>query len=305
MELLQLQKPQLAREVDIQAPIVYHKDFEKAISTNCKLKVLYDQCIWAEGCVWWENKQMLVWSDVKNRRVLGWSNNGAVKTLIDPTDFINGNTIGVDGNLYHCDHGNRSISSTIDGKTTVLIDRFEGKRLNSPNDITTTNTGDLWFTDPTFGIEKAQEGAPRKQELTFTGLYKFNLKINKLQLMARLLQPNGLDFNKQESILYVTQTPEDGSKGKGIYAYDWNGETLENKRFFADVETGIADGIYVDKRGWLWSSSKLGIQVFNTKGKTIGLIPTPHLITNCVMDKEEKRLFAVGGKSAFMIELIS
>jgi len=289
--------------MDVLPVDIRHDSFAAVVHPNAKLVRLYNHCTWAEGPVWWEAQKTLVWSDVVGRRVLGWREDGTVDALIDPSPFVNGNGIDHDGQLLHCEHGRRGISRTDAWGNYFLVGRYEGKSLNSPNDLIVASDGAIWFTDPTYGIIKPEEGYPQPQELSHTSVYRFDQATKTLKRMADFHQPNGLSFSPDERTLYVSQTRGDGHNNV-IFAFDWDGKTLKHRRLFAAVETGVPDGLTVDKRGWLWVGMGSGIQVFHPNGKTIGIVPAPDLISNCTFDTQQNRVFGTGNKALYMLNLI-
>lgn len=271
---------------------------------NARLHTLYDQATWSEGPVWWEAQRTLVWSDVVGRRVLGWREDGAVDVLLDATAFTNGNAVDAQQRLVHCEHGRRAISrSDAAGRAHLLVGRFEGKRLNSPNDLIVARDGAIWFTDPPFGLLKPSQGCPGPQELGHHGLYRLPPDGGALHCMARLDHPNGLAFSPDERVLYVSQTPETGAGEQEIIALDWRDGALHDPRRFAVVPEGVPDGMCVDRQGWLWSSSGAGVCVFDPQGHLLGLVPTPHTASNCSFDQDHKRLFITGGSALWLLEL--
>ncbi|WP_349656891.1 SMP-30/gluconolactonase/LRE family protein [Xanthomonas sp. 10-10] len=271
---------------------------------NARLHTLYDQATWSEGPVWWEAQRTLVWSDVVGRRVLGWREDGAVDVLLDATAFTNGNAVDAQQRLVHCEHGRRAITrSDADGRAHLLVGRFQGKRLNSPNDLIVARDGAIWFTDPPFGLLKPSQGCPGPQELGHHGLYRLPPDGGALHCMARLDHPNGLAFSPDERVLYVSQTPETGSGEQEIIAMDWRDGALHDPRRFAVVPEGLPDGLCVDRQGWLWSSSGAGVCVFDPEGRLLGLVPTPHTASNCSFDQDHQRLFITGGSALWLLEL--
>ncbi len=231
------------------------------------------------------------------RRVLGWRADGAVDALLDAT---NGNAVDARQRLVHCEHGRRAITrSDVDGRAHLLVGRFEGKRLNSPNDLIVAHDGAIWFTDPPFGLLKPSQGCPGPQELDHHGVYRLPPDGSALQCMVSLDHPNGLAFSPDERVLYVSQTPEGGPTTPEITAFDWRDGALHNRRRFAVVP----DGFCVDRQGWLWSSSGAGVCIFDNDGHWLGLVPTPETASNCTFDLEQRRLFITGGSTLWLLEL--
>lgn len=287
-------------EVD---PPRIHRAEARAVLGDTRLVTLYDKASWSEGPAWWPREQTLVWSDVVGRRVLGWRANGAVDVLLDATPFINGNAVLPDGTLVHCEHGRRAISrSNGDGVATPIVTGVEGSRLNAPNDLIVAADDAIWFSDPTFGLENPQQGAPGVSESGRTAICRIGAD-GKAQRMADMTQPNGLAFSPDGRTLYASQTPEHGEGEVAIFAFDWNGAALTNRRRFAMVPEGIPDGFAVDRRGWLWSSSRVGVEVFDADANHLATVPTPCLCSNCTFDTEQARLFVTGGAHLWMLAL--
>ncbi|MCH8627668.1 SMP-30/gluconolactonase/LRE family protein [Arsenicicoccus piscis] len=272
----------------------------RPLVADSRLLTLYDQAIWAEGPVWWPQRSVLAFSDVRGRRLLGWHEDGSVEILCDVTEFGNGNAVDQEGRLVHCEHGRRAISRTEpDGSTHVLTDRVGGRRLNSPNDVAVGPDGAIWFTDPTFGLQDPREGYPATPELDVTGVYRW--AGGEPQLMAAFDQPNGLAFAPSGRTLYVTQTPTDGPVGIHELTLD-QGRVLR-RRLFATVPRGIPDGLTVDSRGWVWSTSGDGIWVFDEAGAVLGLLRTPHLTSNCTFSPDGDRLFITAASTLWCLRL--
>ena len=253
--------------------------------------------------MWWSARQMLVWSDIEGRRVLGWHPDGAVDVVVDATAFINGNALDAEGRLLHCEHGRRGISrSGDDGETTLLVTHYGGKRLNSPNDLVPGLDGALWFTDPTYGIMGPRQGCPATPELDHRSVYRFHEATGELTRMADLEQPNGLAFSPDGRTLYVSDTADDRHH---IVAFAVGADgSLSGRRVFRVIEPGVPDGFKVDARGWVWTSSGNGVQVFAADGEPLGAIPTPGGCTNCAFGGADgRRLFITGGANLWAIDL--
>jgi gluconolactonase len=283
-------------------PVAYERRFTEVVGDAAELLSLYDQALFSEGPVWWPAREMLVWSDIEGRRVLGWRPDGTVEVVLDATPFNNGNAVDAGGGLLHCEHGRRCVSRTgPDGATTVLVDRYQGRRLNSPNDLTAAGDGSIWFTDPTYGIQNPRQGCPAPPELDHRSVYRFDPASGELARMADLCQPNGIAFSPDGGVLYVSDTDLERHQ---ILAFDVGADrTLTGRRVFRTIEPGVPDGFCVDKRGWLWSSSGSGVQVFSASGEPLGLIPTPHTCSNCTFAPGGRRLFITGEESLWAIDL--
>ena len=284
-------------------PVQIYDARARDLLEGARLMTLYDQAGWCEGTLWLPAERTLMWSDISGRRVLGWREDGAVDVLIDATPFINGNCRAPDGTLYHCEHGRRAISrSNGDGRLHLVATHADGTRLNAPNDIIVAPDGLIWFTDPTFGIENPSQGVPASSESGRTALCRIDAD-GVARRVVDMVQPNGLAFSPDGRILYVSQTPLNGEGEVAIFAFDYRDGEVANQRRFATVAKGIPDGFTVDLRGWVWSVSESGIEVFDADGGHLATIPTPHFCSNCTFDEEEKRLFMAGRETLWMLPL--
>jgi gluconolactonase len=229
-----------------------------------------------------------------------------VSVFRKPSGLANGNTRDRQGRLITCEHGGRRVSRTeLDGRVVTLADKFDGKRLNSPNDVVCTKDGAIWFTDPSFGILGNYEGTKAEQELP-THVYRLD-PAGKLEVVAEgINQPNGLAFSPDEKILYIV---ESRSVPRKILAYDVNGKTLSNKRVLIDAgPKGTPDGFRVDVDGNLWCGWGMGeagldgVHVFDPAGKLIGRIDLPERCANvCFGGTHRNRLFMAATTSLYSL----
>ncbi|HEY0036248.1 MAG TPA: SMP-30/gluconolactonase/LRE family protein [Longimicrobium sp.] len=301
--LCRVRQPGPPKPVDgVDPPVAYDARFAQVLAPGARLLSLYDQALWAEGPVWWAAREMLVWSDIEGRRLFGWRPDGAVDVLIDATAFMNGNALDGD-RLIHCEHGRRCVSTSDGtGEPTILVSEYEGRRLNSPNDAVVAANGAIWFTDPTYGLQNPRQGCPVEPDLDHRSVYRFEPGTGTLTRMADLEQPNGIGFAPDGRTLYVA----DSDLGRHeIIAFDVaDAHTLSNCRVFAVIQDGVPDGFAVDARGWVWTSSGAGVQVFSAEGEALGLIPTPHSCSNCTFGGVDgRRLFITGEESLWAIDL--
>lgn len=279
---------------------MYDARLGDVLAPGARLLSLYTDATWAEGPVWWDHHRMLVFSDVVGRRTLGWREDGSVIAVVDPSAFANGNAVDAEGRLFHAEHGRRAISRTDGDGTHVLVDAFDGAPLNSPNDLVVDRTGAVWFTDPTYGISDPREGYPADPALAHQSVYRWR-EGQPLERMIDLDAPNGIGLSPDETTLYVAESNADGLPR--IVACAWDGETLGAPTTFATVDAGIPDGFAIDTRGWLWISSGAGVVVVDATGARLGVVPTPHLVSNCAFDADERRLFLTGDSDLWMVEL--
>ena len=269
---------------------------------------------WAEGPVWFGDGRYLLFSDIPNNRILRWDDcSGALSEFRKPSNNANGHARDRQGRLISCEHLTRRVTRTeYDGSVTVLADRFQGKRLNSPNDIVCARDGSIWFTDPLFGILGKWEGEPAASE-TPMAVYRLPADDSALQrVIDDLAAPNGLAFSPDEKILYVVESR--ALPHRKIWAYDVGaGGALSNKRLFADAGgPGAYDGIKVDLSGHVWCGfgsstgaqceSLDGVRVYGADGRAVGHIHLPERCANlCFGGAKNNRLFMAASHSLYAL----
>jgi gluconolactonase len=263
---------------------------------------------WAEGPVWFGDARCLLFSDIPNNRVMKWDEEtGAVSAFRAPSNFSNGHTRDRQGRLVSCEHDTRRVTRTeYDGTLTVLADRHDGKRLNSPNDVVVKSDGSVWFSDPAFGLSD-YEGTRAAAELP-TNLYRLDPLSGALEVAAAGLQsPNGLAFSPDESRLYVVQSRSAPNRSIVVFDVDANGRTLSNERVFIDCGKGIPDGIRCDEDGNLWCGWGMGdgldgVMVYAPDGQAIGHIELPERCANlCFGGRHRNRLFMAASRSIYSL----
>lgn len=272
---------------------------------------------WAEGPVWFGDGRYLLFSDIPNNRILRWdATNGALSDFRNPSNNANGLVRDRQGRLLACEHLTRRVTRTeYDGRITVLASHFDGKRLNSPNDIVCRSDGSIWFTDPPFGILGWWEGEPATPELPH-GVYRIDPESGALQMVLDDLQgSNGLAFSPDEKILYVVESR--GTPYRKIWAYDVVGAKLFNKRLFVDAAgPGAYDGIKVDTSGNVWCGfgsngapdadlDELdGVRVYDRDGRPLAHIALPERCANlCFGGPNHNRLFMAASHSLYALYL--
>ena len=274
---------------------------------NAWLEKLADGCRWAEGPVWFGDGRYLVWSDIPNRRMLRWIEDQGVGVFRADSNYSNGNTRDRQGRLVTCEHGGRRVTRTEpDGSITVLADSFQGKRLNSPNDVVVKSDGTVWFTDPPYGILSDYEGfkGPQEQEGCF--VYRLDPATGEIAIATRELQkPNGLAFSPDESILYVAESgaSHDPDCPRHILAFPVeNGCELGKSRILAEVTDGLPDGFRVDIHGHVWTSAGQGVECFDPAGNLLGRIKLPEVAANVTFGGPRRnRLFITATSSLYSI----
>ena len=272
-----------------------------------KVERIATECRWAEGPVWLGDTRSLVWSDIPNNRMLRWDEEtGATSVFRKPSNYANGHTRDRQGRIVSCEHGGRRISRTEhDGTVTTVADSFQGKRLNSPNDLVVKSDGSIWFTDPTFGILGRYEGTKATPESPMN-VYRVDASGAIELAVEGINQPNGLAFSPDEKILYIV---ESRSVPRKILAYDIvDGRKAVNGRVIIDAGPGTPDGFRVDVDGNLWCGWGMGeagldgVHVFNPEGKRIGRIDLPERCANlCFGGVHRNRLFMAASTSVYSL----
>jgi gluconolactonase len=270
---------------------------------------LYTGCRWSEGPVWMGDHRCLLWSDIPNNRILRWDEEtGTVNAFRKPSNNANGNTRDRQGRLVTCEHDARRVTRTeYDGSITVLADRFEGKRLNSPNDVVVKSDGSVWFTDPVFGILHWYEGHQDVSEVP-PAVYRIDPQTGAVTKVADgIAAPNGLAFSPDESILYVIASRAEPNRT--FLAFDVvDGVRLARERVFIDSGPGATpDGFRVDVDGNLWCGWGIGpdldgVRVFNPAGVPIGHISLPERCANlCFGGRYRNRLFMAAAHGLYSL----
>jgi len=271
---------------------------------------------WSEGPVWmWEDDSVL-WSDIPNNRMLRWSATSGISVWRDNIEFTNGHTREADGALLHCSHGLRAIVRTRFGAglsnpvDEIVVDRFNGKRLNSPNDVVVKRDGTIWFTDPPYGILSNREGHMAESELGVNNVFCFDPRTGILKVVTDWVEePNGLAFSPDESLLYVSDTSSvlrsDGTGNHHIAVFDVAADnTLHTPRVFSVIRPGIADGFRLDVQGWIYTSSADSVQIIHADGSLLGKIAIPEIIGNLTFGGTQRdQLYICGSTSLYRIVL--
>lgn len=295
---------------------IYDSRASALVPAGATLERLADGCAWTEGPVWIARGNCVLWSDIPNNRMMRWHPDEGVSVWRQPADFSNGHALEADGSLLHCSHGKRAILRTRLGPRgealadEVVVDRYRGKRLNSPNDIVVKSNGTIWFTDPPYGILSDHEGYKADSELGDNFVFRFDPACGSLDIVSALVEePNGLAFSPDESVLYVSDTSaalrKDGGGNHHIVAFDViEGRHLAAPRVFAEISPGLADGFRVDIRGWLYTSSADSVQVYSPEGARLAKIPVPEKVGNLTFGGPEgDHLFICASTSLYRLKL--
>lgn len=268
---------------------------------------------WAEGPVWLPERRALRYSDIPGNRILEFSEEtGAQTVYAEQVEFTNGRTLDLDGSVIQCSHGRRAVERDRDGEVTTLVDSWHGARLNSPNDVVVRSDGTIWFTDPSYGIERTREGHAGVLEYGDHYVFRFVPDTGQLDpVVMDLEQPNGLAFSPDESILYVADSSVEPAGeanparpgGHSIHAYDvFEGRHAKNGRPLVEVNPGLPDGFRVDLDGNLWSSSLDAVQVFSPEGELLLRVAVPEKIANvCFGGQDGHTLYITASTSLYRV----
>lgn len=247
---------------------------------------------WSEGPVWIQEEQCLLWSDIPNNRMLRWSEAHGLAVWRDQVGFTNGHCRDQDGHILHCSHGQRAIIRTRllngldDTVDEVVVDHYQGRRLNSPNDVVVKRDGTIWFTDPPYGILSDEEGYKAPSELRHNYVFRFDPQLNSLSIASDYLdEPNGLAFSPDERVLYVSDTSAAlrpvGLGNHHVVAFDVDSAgVLSAPRVFAEITPGLPDGFRLDTQGYLYISSESGVQIYHPDGTRLAVIQVPEKVGN-------------------------
>ncbi len=264
---------------------------------------------WAEGPVWFGDARHLLVSDIPNDRIVKWDEEtGQLSNFRKPSNYANGNIRDREGRLVTCEHGGRRVTRTEhDGAIAVLVDTFNGKRLNSPNDVVVKSDGSIWFTDPPFGLLSDYEGNRAEQELPGS-IYRFDPVTAQTMLLDDSVPgPNGLAFSPDEKTLYVVASRADPRE---ILAYDVqdNGRVSRRRKLIDAGPGGTPDGFRLDEDGNLWCGWGMGtpeldgVMVFNKEGAPIGRIQLPERCANlCFGGRRGNKLFMAASQSIYAL----
>lgn len=294
------------------AAVVDDPAFDALLRPGAVMRRLATGATWSEGPVWLPEDGSLLWSDVVNDRVLRWYPDGHASVFLDACEFHNGHTLDHDGSIIACSHGYRRIERLgRDGSVTPIVDRYQGQRLNSPNDVVVKSDGTIWFSDPPYGISSDLEGHAAVSEIGDCHVFRFDPRTGELEAATDWVdEPNGLAFSPDESILYVADTSAASHRDAGggnhhIAAFDVvDGRILTNPRVFFIMDEGLADGFRVDVQGNVWTSAEDGLHVIAPDGRRLGRLPIPERTSNCVFGGPDgDRLFITASTSLYTIDV--
>ena len=291
--------------------VILDPRFGKYVQMNAAVERLWTGARWAEGPVWFGDGRYLIFSDIPNNVMLRWiEETGEVSHFRSPSNYANGGTRDRQGRLITCEHDTRRVTRTeLDGSITILIDSYQGKKLNAPNDVVVHSNGSIWFTDPGYGILSNYEGHVDQFELP-TNVYRLDPVNREVTVVsADFARPNGLCFSPDEKRLYIVDSGQPAGKPHPIKVFDViDGMKLENGRLFCDMGKGGSDGIRCDRDGNVWSAAGWagkdydGVHVFAPDGTLIGRINLPEPCANlCFGGIKHNRLFMTASQSLYSL----
>ncbi|MEX0350864.1 MAG: SMP-30/gluconolactonase/LRE family protein [Paracoccaceae bacterium] len=284
--------------------------FEECFIGHVRVERLWTGARWTEGPVWFAAGRYLLWSDIPNNRIMRFDEtDGSVSVFREPSNNSNGHTIDRQGRLISCEHLTRRVTRTeFDGSVTVIADRYQGKRLNSPNDVVVKSDGSIWFTDPSYGIMMDYEGERAESEIGACHVYRVDPQNGDVRIAADdYVKPNGLAFSPDESVLYIADTGVTHTPGgpahirKHRVAADGS---LSGGDVIADCSNGVFDGFRLDRAGRIWSSAADGVHCLTQEGELIGKVLIPEMVSNvCFGGPKLNRLFITGTTSLYSVFL--
>jgi len=287
--------------------IKYAPQLDALLAADAKIEVLASGFVWSEGPIWIKNGNYLLFSDVPQNTIFKWNAKDGISVYLKPSGFTgagnygdepgsNGLTLDLKGRLISAEHGDRRIAAMplADGGKITIADRYQGKRLNSPNDVVQHSSGAYYFTDPPYGMPKKEKDPTR--EIDWFGVYRVGIDGSVTLLTKDMTRPNGLAFSPDEKILYVAQSDrdkavimafsvsKDGSVGQGSIFFDATPMVKQGL-------PGLPDGLKVDANGNLWSTGPGGVLVISPKGQLLGRIETGEATANCAWGDDGSTLY--------------
>jgi gluconolactonase len=283
--------------------------FRRYVLDNAPLEVLATGFRWVEGPVWIGDADCLLFQDLPSNRTLRWSETQGVSVYRAPSNYANGQTRDRQGRLIACSHRDRCLYRTEhDGRINVLVDMHAGKRLNAPNDVVVASDGQVWFTDPLYGILNDYEGGRQTTEQP-PAVYRFDPRTGEAAVVAADFEgPNGLAFSPDERRLYVSETGDQSHieprQFIRMFQVSKDGRRLSAGEMFHKIEPGYCDGMRVDEHGNVWASAADGVHCLSPEGELLGKILAPRRVSNLTFGGLMKnRLFIAASDTLYAIFL--
>ncbi|OKH52103.1 gluconolactonase [Calothrix sp. HK-06] len=288
---------------------IYDERMRALVRPDSLLQKLKGGAVHSEGPVYLHEDDSVIWSDAHGNRLFCLHADNKVSVLRDPSHYQSGNYRDTEGRIVACSQGQRAIiRREQDGQWKVLVDRYQKRRLNSPNDLVVKSDGTIWFTDPPYGLTQPNQGYGGEEEQAGSYVFRFDPATGEIYpVVTDMERPNGLTFNPDESLLYVSDTSEfDYPQGHHyIRVYQVvDGRYTTNGDVFAEISPGQPDGLRVDEHGNIFTSSQDSIQVYSPDGACLGKILVPETCTNLTFGGQKRnRLLITAGKSLYSIDL--
>lgn len=270
---------------------ILNPQFAAFVNTKKEPALIADGYTWTEGPVWYQ--RALYFNDIPGKQMLRWTAEQGVSVILKNSEYANGNTLDANGNMVSCEHGGRRVvrrSNASDLNTVdVVADRYQGNRLNSPNDVVVHHDGSIWFTDPPYGINSDVEGYPAESEVSGNYVYRVDSNGTLTVVASDFDKPNGLAFSPDYKLLYIADSgailgasfPDlDYTRPHHVRVFDVTNNSLSNGRIFSVIEPGVPDGLRVDHEGNIWCSAQDGIHCISAQGETLGKILLPQQTSN-------------------------
>ena len=284
--------------------------FERYVDRDAELQVLQAGQTFTEGPVWFANDRLLLFSDIPQDKILRWrESTGDIDVFRAPSGFANGNSLDLQGRLLTCEHGQRRVTRTEhDGAVTVIADRFDGKRFNSPNDVVAKSDGSVWFTDPSYGIIVEGLGTLADSEIGSCNVYRVDPVNGRVAMVAAGFDmPNGLAFSADELLLYVADSGRSHGEDRPHHIRVFNvgaDGALSGGDILIEIEPGYPDGIRLDTDGNLWVGVNDGVHCYTPRGKLLGKIRTAETAANlCFGGVALDELFITACSTVYKIKL--
>ena len=289
---------------------IIDESFNDCLIGHARVDRLWTGARWSEGPTWFAAGRYLVWSDIPNNCLLRWDEtDGTVSVFRNPSNNANGNTVDTQGRLLSCEHLTRRVTRTEhDGSISVLADQYQGRRLNSPNDLVVKSDGSIWFTDPSYGIMMDYEGERADSEQDGCHVYRIDAETHQVTRVASdYVKPNGLAFSSDEKHLYIADTGGTHQSGGPAHirkhALQHDG-SLSDGHVIAECDAVFYDGFRVDSNDRLWTSAADGVHCLSSEGKLLGKIQIPEFVANvCFGGSKLNRLFICGTTSLYSVYL--
>ena len=290
---------------------VLDERFGRCINGSATVEHLYKGCRWAEGPVYLPLARSVIWSDIPNDRMMRWDETtGTTGVYRYPAGYTNGNTVDRQGRLVSCEHGGRRVSRTEhDGSITTIASKYDGKRLNSPNDVVVRSDNSIWFTDPAYGIDSDYEGHKAESEIGGCHVYRVDGSSGDVKIVADdFVRPNGIAFSPDEKTLYVADTGAshvpDGPRHIRSFKVSDKGK-LSGGKLLATCTAGFFDGMRLDEQGRIWASAGDGVHCCEPDGTLIGKVLIPEGVANVAFGGiKRNRLFITATSSLYSIMLM-